>query len=85
MSKPQSGFPVQGLMSVPDPEHGLPDPDGAGLSHFRVLVRFPLPQVAEQAEYELHCPQLPLTLSGIDKTLFEQMEHRLRVQLNPDH
>ncbi len=44
---PQSGFPVQGVISVPEPEHGAPDPDGAGLSQFLVLVLFPLPQVVE--------------------------------------
>jgi hypothetical protein len=40
-----------------------PDPEGSGLSQFRVRVLFPEPQVREHDEYALHCPQTPLILA----------------------
>jgi len=49
--------------SVADPAHVAPHTPGAGLSHLRVRVFVPPPQVVEQAQNSPHAPQLPLTIA----------------------
>jgi hypothetical protein len=46
----QVGFPLQSEVSVAKPAQVDPDPEGAGLSQFRVRVLFPEPQVREHDE-----------------------------------
>ena len=41
------------------PSHGLPPVAGGGLSHFRVLVWFPPPQIDVQVDQPLHSPHSP--------------------------
>lgn len=43
------------------PTQSFPPCFGAGLLQYRVLSRWPTPQVTEQSEKELHGPQAPST------------------------
>ena len=59
---PAQALPVlQVVLSTDSPTHERPPLLGAGESQTRLLVRPPVPHVAEQAVYDDHCPQLPLT------------------------
>ena len=60
----QDGSPWHGTVSVSDPGQSLPPLDGGGLLHSLVLVKRPLPQLAEQAP-STNGDQLPST--GGDK------------------
>ena len=74
---------LQLTVSLAAPAHEAPPLDGAGLSHLRVRLRTPPPQVAEHAQYADQAPQLPLTERNVVVFSYYYYNYHYTPQIHP--